>query len=535
MAFAFAGLLLVPLAAAALLWSLGGGLPVALWTDVLVYLLIAVVACAAWYTSRREHLRAPWRRVAHSRSGMAALVVLCAFVVVGVLDSWHFRPALETKDAKGKIVHGGEVLSLLDLVAAPLRASAERTYSAPFATRAYSRETVELADGKQTREFARLKYGGAHLASEASRGLDVLIRCLRGFAGAFLLWWVLAGAIAVSLARQGGVRAGVAWRAIWQGRTDVPWNVILLACGAVMALAGPVVTLGAHYHVLGTDKVGQDVLYLSLKSIRTGLVIGTLTTLVLLPLAVLLGIMAGYLRGWVDDVIQYLYTTLNSIPGVLLIAAAVLIMQVYIDGHPELFPTTAQRADLRLLFLCVILGLTSWTGLARLLRGETLKLRELEYIQAAQAFGVGGGRIIARHILPNVMHLVLIALVMDFSSLVLAEAVLSYVGVGVDPTMISFGTMINAARLEMSREPMVWWALFSAFAFMFALVLAANLFADAVRDAFDPRVRIRARSGPRRGDANAGGPLAEARRAAPPVRARRGVPPVGARTGAGAS
>jgi len=78
--------------------------------------------------------------------------------------------------------------------------------------------------------------------------------------------------------------------------------------------------------------------------------------------------------------------------------------------------------------------------------------------------------------------------VMDFSALVLAEAVLSYVGVGVDPSMISFGTMINGARLEMGREPVVWWALAAAFSFMLALVLAANLFADAVRDAFDPRL-----------------------------------------------
>jgi peptide/nickel transport system permease protein len=98
---------------------------------------------------------------------------------------------------------------------------------------------------------------------------------------------------------------------------------------------------------------------------------------------------------------------------------------------------------------------------------------------------------VARHILPNVMHIVLIAIVMDFSGLILAEAVLSYVGVGVDPTMNSFGTMINSARMEMARDPMVWWSLASAFAFMLLLVLSANLFADAVRDAFDPRIRGR--------------------------------------------
>lgn len=247
---------------------------------------------------------------------------------------------------------------------------------------------------------------------------------------------------------------------------------------------------GAHW--LGTDKVGQDVLYLSLKSIRTGLLIGTLTTLVMLPFALVLGIAAGYFGGRIDDAIQYLYTTLNSIPGVLLIAAAVLVVQVQIEAHAELFDTAAARSDVRLLALCAILGVTGWTGLARLLRAEALKLRELEFVQAARAFGVTDARILLRHLLPNVMHLVLITVVIDFSGLVLAEAVLSYVGVGVDPGMISFGNMINGARLELAREPVVWWQLAAAFAFMFVLVLAANLFADQVRDALDPKSRRRA-------------------------------------------
>ncbi len=110
-------------------------------------------------------------------------------------------------------------------------------------------------------------------------------------------------------------------------------------------------------------------------------------------------------------------------------------------------------------------------------------------MQAARAFGVGHFAIIARHILPNVLHIVMITLVLDFSGLVLAEAVLSYVSIGVDPTMNSWGNMINSSRLEMAREPMVWWSLAAAFLFMFALVLTANLFADVVRDAFDPRLR----------------------------------------------
>jgi peptide/nickel transport system permease protein len=137
----------------------------------------------------------------------------------------------------------------------------------------------------------------------------------------------------------------------------------------------------------------------------------------------------------------------------------------------------------------VVLGVTGWAGLCRLLRGETLKLRELEYVQAASAFGVGHWRIMARHIFPNVAHLMLIVTVLEFSALILYEAVLSYVGVGVDPSMNSFGGMINFARNEMRRDPVVWWPFAAAFFFMVSLVLAANLFADGVRDAFDPRAR----------------------------------------------
>jgi peptide/nickel transport system permease protein len=238
--------------------------------------------------------------------------------------------------------------------------------------------------------------------------------------------------------------------------------------------------------------VGASVLVAALKSVRTALVIGALTTLVVLPLALALGVAAGYFRGWIDEVIQYVYTLLASIPDVLLIAAAVLLLQVRIDSNPALFETALERADARLFFLCLILGVTSFTGLCRLVRGETMKLRELEYIQAAQAFGVPAVRILVRHILPNIVPIVLISTVMQFSAFVLAEAVLSYVGVGVDPKTASFGVMINTARLELAATPVIWWTLASAFAFMFLIVLAANLFADAVRDAFDPRTRLRA-------------------------------------------
>jgi peptide/nickel transport system permease protein len=464
--------------------------PLILWTDWLVYLLIVVIVASALYIRSKEHLLAPWRRVVHSASGMVGLTVLAAFVVVGLLDSVHFRARLPSGTG-APAAYAVDVSSLLDVALSRFLLQREKTYSAPLATRLYAKETMDVPGGAQVRDYPRLKFGGAHLKDTREADADIARRSACGLAGAALAWLVLTGLLCVWQARRRQERVASTWRAVWRGETAVPWRAILLTLAALLAVAGPVLVLSGGYHVLGTDKVGQDVLYQTLKSIRTALVIGTLTTLVMLPFAIALGIAAGYFGGWIDDAIQYVYTTLNSIPGVLLIAAFVLMAQVFIDKHADAFPTALQRADLRLLVLCIILGITSWTGLCRLLRGETLKLKELEYIQAAYAFGVSSLRIIARHIVPNVMHIVLISVVMEFSGLVLAEAVLSYVGVGVDPSMNSFGTMINNARLEMARDPMVWWSLAAAFVFMVVLVLAANLFADAVRDAFDPRVRTR--------------------------------------------
>jgi peptide/nickel transport system permease protein len=444
-------------------------------TDYLIWLLAAAVTAFGYYCSRRPHLAAPWARVFRNRAAVASAVLLSCYVLVGLLDSIHYRPRLAAVDPSAPVVYSVEVRSALEWALSPLRTRVEKTYSAPLATRLYQKEQIERADGTNVREFPRLRHGGAHLQDEADWGKDVALRVAVGVLAAGAVWW-----LAVLLGR----------RTLARRWPDVPWQAAAATLGLLLAVAGPVIALAQGYHVLGTDRVGTDVLYQALKSIRTSLVIGTLTTLVLLPLGIGAGIAAGYFKGWVDDAVQYVYTTINSIPGVLLIAASVLMVQVYIDTHPEMFPTSAQRADFRLLSLCAILGAVDWTGLARLLRGESLKLSELDYIQAAHAFGVSHGRVLTRHILPNVAHIVVITVVLNFSGLVLAEAVLSYIGVGVDPSTISFGTMINAARLEMAREPMVWWSLAAAFVFMFTLVLAANLFADAVRDGFDPRVRV---------------------------------------------
>lgn len=465
-------------------------MPVVLWSDVLLAVLLAVVIGFVVYVRRRPPLLESWRKVGGSAAGMASATVLSFFLLVGLLDSLHYRPLLPAK-AGAAPQYSVEVNSALDALLAPLRGRAEKTYSAPLAAHLFAKETIE-AGGRQVREFPRLKHGGKHLADPARQWQeDVRERVFVGLVNAALVWLGCVALVVACCAR------GIGWRAafmdVWTARTVVNWRAVLVTLAVMFALIGPVVTLAEAYHVFGTDKVGQDVLYLSLKSVRTALIIGTLTTLVMLPLALLMGIAAGYLGGWVDDAIQYLYTVLNSIPGVLLIAAAVLMLQVVIENNAALFATAAERADARLLALCAILGVTSWTGLCRLLRGETLKLRELEYVQAARAFGVSVPRILWRHVAPNVMHIVLIAVVMDFSALVLAEAVLSYVGIGVDPNTVSFGSMINAARMELARDPMVWWSLSCAFVFMFLLVLSANLFADAVRDAFDPRLARRVR------------------------------------------
>jgi len=470
-----------------------------LWTDIALFALVALVIFYAWRVQRSETARATWARVARSPSAMGAGVVLLCFVLVGLLDSVHFQPRLpQAPDAPANapVVYSPQVVSLLDtLLADTALLHKEKTFSAPLAWLQFTKETILEEGVAPYRDFPRLAFGGAHLDDPESQWLaDVSYRAGLG-AGFGLLTGLLLSVLLLSLIARSRRRtdASVSFAAtcglIAKGRSEVAWRAVILTLLVVMLLLGITFGLASGYHVLGTDRTGNDVLWQALKSIRTAWVIGSLTTVAMLPPAIIFGLSAGYFKGWVDDVIQYIYTTLTAIPGVLLIAAAVLMMQVYIDTHPDLFPTAAQRADLRLFLLCMILGLTGWAGLCRLLRAEALKLRELEYVQASRAFGVSHLKVMVSHLLPNVMHIVLITVVLEFSGLVLYEAVLSYLGIGVDPTMNSFGTMIDKSRLEMSRDPMIWWNLLAAFVFMLSMVLSANLFADGVRDAFDPRSR----------------------------------------------
>lgn len=443
---------------------------VILWTDALIYLLMSLLIIAGVYLYQQPPFKRPLAKIVSNKAGMLSLVFLLFFIVIGLMDSIHFKSNETTAKP---------IISLLDYWLTPLRKYSEKTYSAPFSTHLYNKEMV-IHDGKKVWKYPRLRYGGQHLKDPQQEKLaDIVLKILQSLGSSMML---------VIFLIMGGLRV-FSWAQFllcWNRQTTTlklvyGWGILLLTTSAVL------LNLAHYYHVLGTDKVGEDVFYQAIKSIRTGLVIGSLTTLIMLPLAITFGIMAGFFRGWVDDVIQYVYTTLNSIPSVLLIAASILMVQVYMSQHEQAFTSLIVRADMRLLSLCLILGVTSWTGLCRLLRAETLKLREMDYVQAAQSLGVKRSKILVRHILPNVMHIVLISVVLDFSALVLAEAVLSYINIGVDPTTYSWGNMINSARLEMAREPIVWWSLSASFIFMFTLVLAANLFADCVSDAFDPK------------------------------------------------
>ncbi len=128
--------------------------PVILWTDALVYILLVLIAAMVWYTRRHEHLLMPWRRVTGSRTGQATMVVLAFYIAIGLLDTLHFNPRVDSAD-DGRTVYSTEVLSAFDVVAGTLRTQREKTYSAPFATHLYSKENITTADGRQIRDYPR--------------------------------------------------------------------------------------------------------------------------------------------------------------------------------------------------------------------------------------------------------------------------------------------------------------------------------------------------------------------------------------------
>jgi peptide/nickel transport system permease protein len=443
-----------------------------LWTDYFVYFFVILLVLYLLKISSNALLQARWRRLFSSPVNLFSVMILAVYLMIGVLDSIHWK-----QENTEKKLNAAGIVSALDILLYPLASQVEQSYSAPFSI---------YGVGKEKGSYPRLIYAGKHLKKVEDKPQDLKSRTIYAVLGGSVIALTLS--ILILLYAKIGTRKN--WEDfvldIIQGKLIFPWRTFLLTFWGLTVLIVFLHIIMPFYHPLGTNQIGEDVLYQALKSVRTGLIIGTLTTLVTLPFAIFFGVIAGYFKGWIDDAVQYVYTTLSAIPGVLLIAAAVLVMEMTMEQHANWFETTIQRGDIRLLILCLILGVTSWSSLCRLLRAETLKLSQHEYVQAARTLGVTHYHVLLKHLVPNLMHLILITVVLDFSGLVLAEAVLSYVGVGVDPTTYSWGMMINGARLELARIPVVWWSLTAAFMFMFFLVLSANVFSDAVRDLFDP-------------------------------------------------
>lgn len=218
---------------------------------------------------------------------------------------------------------------------------------------------------------------------------------------------------------------------------------------------------------LGTDKYGRDILSRLLVGVRVSLAVGLVTVIISLSIGVLLGALAGYYRGRVDDVVMWFINVIWSIPTLLLVFAITLVLG---KGFWQVF---------------IAIGLTLWVNVARIIRGQILSIRELEYIEAARALGFSGPRIITRHILPNVMGPVLVVAASNFATAIVIEAGLSFLGVGVQPPQPSWGLMIKENyNFIITHNPML--AIAPGIAIML-LVLAFNLLGNGMRDAMEVR------------------------------------------------
>ncbi|KOR29920.1 hypothetical protein TI04_07445, partial [Achromatium sp. WMS2] len=267
---------------------------VVLWTDALLFIFLIFGVLSIVAVRREPYWIGHWYQVAKSGLGMVTGLILVLYLVVALLDSMHFRPALDVgARGQGGPRYGVEVLSVLDLVLGPLRVQSERSYSAPLAAYLYNKE-VKIGMGGEVRQFyPRLRYGGNHLGDpEQELVWDVVYKTIYGviygltlwFLGSWLLLWILA------------YRSGGGWwdqlRLVLANRTVLPWRAVIIEIGLILILAAVATNLARYYHLLGTDKIGEDVLYQALKSVRTGMLIGILTTTVMLPAALVLGLMA---------------------------------------------------------------------------------------------------------------------------------------------------------------------------------------------------------------------------------------------------
>lgn len=239
----------------------------------------------------------------------------------------------------------------------------------------------------------------------------------------------------------------------------------------------------SRQHWLGTDVFGRDVFQKTLLGAKVSLTVGFMANAIAVPFGLLLGALAGYFGRFVDDFIVWLYTTLSSIPGIILLIALKFAFQGIV-----LFENTRFAIDLSGIHgLYIALGVVSWIHTCRIIRAETLKLKELDYVVAARALGQGHARILFRQIVPNLFHLAIIIFSLGFVGAIMSEVILSFLGLGVEVGTPSWGSMINAARMDLVVGR--WWEVTAACAAMFFIVLALNIFGDRLRDALDPKLR----------------------------------------------
>ena len=220
----------------------------------------------------------------------------------------------------------------------------------------------------------------------------------------------------------------------------------------------------------GADKWGQDVLLKTIKGAETSILVGLLSALLAVVIGTFLGAIAGYFGGWIDDVLNWFYNIFTSIPYLLLVLAIAAVLQ--------------QKG---ILSIVLILGLTGWTGVFRLVRAEYMKHKSREYVLAAKAIGVSHLRRMFVHIFPNVSHIALVQISILVVSFIKSEVILSFLGFGVPVGVVSWGSMLNEAQSELILGK--WWQLAAASIAMAVLVTAFSMFTDALRDALDPKLK----------------------------------------------
>ncbi len=238
--------------------------------------------------------------------------------------------------------------------------------------------------------------------------------------------------------------------------------------------------------LFGLDWSGRSVLLRVYHGCKVAFLVGTCGGLLSVLIGMTLGLLAGFFGGWVDGLIVYLYSTVASIPYLLLMLAFAFILK---QGHfAEVYRESflSSYLSLGLFNIILVIGMTSWVSLCRLVRAETMKVRELDFVQAARSLGFGKFRILFKHVLPNVFHLVIISFSLTFVIAIKTEVILTFLGVGVDKEP-SWGSMIAIAKNELMRG--IWWPLAAAGGMLFLLTLSINYVGDALRDALDPKLK----------------------------------------------